>query len=139
MVLCEKAEQAELNREFASWAGEASAYDELSDLLEEHPPESIGVLAVHARRQPPGALLATLTRWAVEFPWIQKVAVLDDSPTLPIAKELTRSGFWLVRADGSDGPATSLCRALEVLSAQQAWVVAARNPERVNAKGREPS
>jgi len=99
---------------------------QLSDLLDQHSPESIGILAIHARQQPAGALLATLTRWAVEFPWILKVAVLDDSPTLPIAKQLTRCGFWLVQADHEVGPAACLSEALNELSSRQAWVAAPR-------------
>jgi hypothetical protein len=85
-------------------------------------PRHIRVLALHSRGQPPGLVLALVARWAVEFPWMQRVAVFDVPPSLPVATQLARSGFWLIQSDRDRGAADSLNRALETLTLTLPWI-----------------
>ena len=98
------------------------AFHGLEELMRHRDPSSIRVLALHTRHQPQGALLAVLSRWGVEFPWIQRVAVLDAPPSLPVATQLVRSGFWLLHPDEAGRRPTNLNQALEILADHLPWI-----------------
>jgi hypothetical protein len=78
----------------------------MEELVQARPLSSIGVLVLHFRPAPKGVLLAALGRMNVEFPGMQKVAVMDSTPPLPIAEYLTACGvdlFWTHEAKGGVG------------------------------------
>ncbi|MDX1674274.1 MAG: hypothetical protein R3314_05660 [Longimicrobiales bacterium] len=86
-------------------AGEdVACYTALGDLLRERSLSSIGVLVLHFGPSPKGTLLATLGRLKHEYPGMQKVAVMEGSVPLPIAKYLTECGvdFFWPKEEGTD-------------------------------------
>lgn len=70
----------------------------IEEMVRARPLSSIAVLVLHCRPLPKGVLLAALGRMNVEYPGMQKVAVMDGPPPLPIAEYLTACGVDLVWA-----------------------------------------
>jgi hypothetical protein len=73
-----------------------ACYTSVRDLVRAEPLASIRLLVVHAPRSPSGLLLVTLGRLNLEFPAMQKVAVLETPPPLRVAEYLTACGVDLV-------------------------------------------
>ena len=82
-----------------------ACYDSLEDLVRDEPVSAIEVLVLQWREMPNGVLLAALGRMTVDHPGLQKVAVMDSAPPLPVASYLTACGVDLVWPGRSeDGP-----------------------------------
>lgn len=95
-VLLSDAEGApRLAERLAARTGPAAWYPSLSELVRRQPLSTISVLVLHFQPLPKGILLATLGRMNLEYPAMQKVAVLDGPPPLPIAEYLTACGVSL--------------------------------------------
>jgi len=76
--------------------GPAEWYPSVADLMKEHPLSSVSVLVFYFQALPKGLLLAILGRMHVEYPAIQKVALMDEAPPLPIAEYITACGANLL-------------------------------------------
>jgi hypothetical protein len=104
-------------------------YPSLEELLKEQSPSSIGVLIIHAQNHPPGVLLANMARLAVTYPGIQKIAVINDPPSLPLAKQLAACGFEFISPHLFPDPEASepesrdpLVETVDRLLEQSPWV-----------------
>lgn len=114
---------------FGSLAGRLAAcghavmlYASLEELLREHPLSSIGVLVVHGRPVPKGVLLATLGRMNLEYPRMQKVAVMEGPLPLPIAEYLTACGVDLVWSESREEAVEGLVKVLERVHERAGWL-----------------
>lgn len=90
----------------ASEEGQVPWYASIEELVRARSLDSVGVLVIHFRPVPSGVTLAALGRMNVEYPGIQKVAVMEGPLPLPIAEYLTACGvelFWSQEPEeGSD-------------------------------------
>ena len=77
----------------------AAWYPSVSDLLRERQLCSISVLVLRFTPLPKGVLLANLGRMNLEYPWIQKVMVIDGPLPLPITEYLTACGVDLLECE----------------------------------------
>lgn len=97
VVLSDAAAASFLAADLAAESGPAACYSSVSELVKKHPLSSISILVMYFQALPKGMLLAILGRMNVEYPAMQKVALLDEQPPLPIAEYLTACGvslFW---------------------------------------------
>jgi len=85
----------QLAAELAPADREVAWFTSVEDLVRARPLSSIAVLVLHFRPLPKGVVLAALGRMSVEYPAMQKVAVMDSAPPLPIAEYLTACGVTL--------------------------------------------
>ncbi|MEJ2187331.1 MAG: hypothetical protein P8Z36_15575, partial [Gemmatimonadota bacterium] len=76
---------------------------------------------LHCRPLPKGVLLAALGRMHVEYPGMQKVAVMDSPPPLPIAEYLTACGVDLIWTQKGDGDVGHLGEVLERMYERTRW------------------
>jgi hypothetical protein len=84
-----------------SAATSVKRYANVKEMIAAQPLSSIAVLIIDA--QPKGVLLATLGRINVEYPAMQKIALMDAPPALPVASYLAACGVDLVwRRAGED-------------------------------------
>jgi len=92
-VLLSDAETAPtLAADLAATSGPAACYSSVAELVRTHPLSSISILVLYLKALPKGILLATLGRMNVEYPGMQKVALMDEPPPLLIAEYLTECG-----------------------------------------------
>lgn len=83
--------------------GKVAWYGSLAELVRDRSLSSVEVLVLHFRPMPKGVLLAALGRLNLEYPAIQKVAVMENPLPLPIAEYLTSCGvdlYWPKEANG---------------------------------------
>ncbi len=97
-------------------------YSSLEELLREHPLSTIAVLVVHGKAAPKGVLLATLGRMNLEYPRMQKVAVMEGPLPLPIAEYLTACGVELVWSESREEALTRLTTVLERVHERAGWL-----------------
>lgn len=122
-VLLSNAEGAPgLARRLAARTGPAAWYPSLNELVRRQPLSTISVLVLHFRPLPKGVLLATLGRMNLEYPAMQKVAVLDGPPPLPIAEYLTACGVSLLCADATDDGTDRLASVVHGLHERTRWI-----------------
>jgi hypothetical protein len=96
-VLLSDAEAApSLAADLAAVSGPAECYSSVAELVRRHPLSSISILVLYFQALPKGILLAILGRMHVEYPGMQKVALMDEQPPLPIAEYLTECGVNLL-------------------------------------------
>jgi hypothetical protein len=94
----------DLAAELAPADHEIAWFTSMEELVRARPLSSIAVLVLHCRPLPKGVLLAALGRMNLEYPGMQKVAVMDGPPPLPIAEYLTACGVDLIWAQkGAEG------------------------------------
>lgn len=96
-------------------------YESLDRLFEDRDPDSVEILILHTRKGPSGVALAAITQLALEHPGMQKVAVLEDSPSIPMAKQLTACGFDLVQRDRESEEPLDLGLLIERMQERTAW------------------
>jgi len=96
VLLSDAKEAPALAANLAALSGPAAHYSSVAELVNRHPLASISVLVLYFQTLPKGLLLAILGRMNVEYPAMQKVAVLDQQPPLPIAEYLTSCGVNLM-------------------------------------------
>jgi len=85
-----------LAADLAAVRGPAACYSSVAELVRWHSLSSISVLVLYFQALPKGILLAILGRMNVEYPAMQKVALMDEQPPLPIAEYLTACGVNLL-------------------------------------------
>lgn len=104
-------------------AEEPTCFSSLAELLGTQPLASIGVLVLHSKPVPRGMVLVTLGRLNLEYPWMQKVALLEGEPPLSVAEYLASCGVDIVlERTEEDGPAL-LAASLSRLRERTRWVV----------------
>jgi hypothetical protein len=106
----------------AARTGPATHYASVADLVRTRRLSTVSVLIFHFHPQPKGTLLATLGRMNVEYPGMQKVAVLDEAPPLPIAEYLTACGVSLLWNGTSDESADRLAAVVNQLHERTPWI-----------------
>lgn len=122
VLLSEAKEAPELVAELTARTGPAAWYASVGDMLTERPLSSVSVLVLHGHALPKGSLLATLGRMNVEYPEIQKVAVMDDEPPLPIAEYLASCGTSLLWNANSEDGAVRLASVVNQLHEKTRWI-----------------
>lgn len=100
----------------------ASCYRSVGELVTHQPLSSIAVLVLRWGTAPTGTLLATLGRMKVEYPGMQKVAVLDEAPPLPIAEYLTSCGVSLLWNSNPEEGAEKLASVVHQLHERTRWI-----------------
>lgn len=108
----------------ASGETEVPWYASFSELVRERPLSSVEVLVIHFRPAPSGVLLAVLGRLNVEYPGMQKVAVIDGPVPLPIAEYLTACGVELFWTAGPEGGIDRLAEFVDRMLERTGWLVA---------------
>lgn len=98
-------------------------YASVGRMVAEEPLDTVAVLVLAPRGLPMGALLATLGRMSLEFPAMQKVAVLDGPPPLPLAGYLAACGVDLVWGGAPDeGSAAALASVVHRMHERAPWL-----------------
>ena len=101
----------------------AACYPSVADLLRDRRLDSVSVLVMRFRPLPKGALLANLGRLNLEFPWMQKLMVLDGPLPLPIAEYLTACGVDLIQCETKDDLGSDrLASVVHSLQERTQWV-----------------
>lgn len=135
VVSDQKEAAAALAAKVSHGSEEPACYSSVAELVRERPLSSISVLVLNFRPLPKGILLATLGRMSVEYPGMQKVAVLDEPLPLPIAEYLTSCGvglLWNGSPDTGDRLASTVDRLAECIP----WIASAT--ENVQSIGLAP-
>lgn len=122
VLLSDDAGAQMLAAKLSARTGPATWYTSLNEMVRQQPLSSISVLVLHFRPLPKGILLATLGRMNVEYPGIQKVAVLDGPPPLPIAEYLTACGVSLICDDATDEGTDRLASVVNRLHERTQWI-----------------
>ena len=122
VLLSEATDAPRLMAELSARTGPAAWYANVGDMLTERPFSSVSVLVLHGHTLPKGTLLATLGRMHVEHPEIQKVAVLDEEPPLPIAEYLASCGVSLLWNGNSEEGADRLASVVNQLHEKTRWI-----------------
>jgi hypothetical protein len=102
----------------------ATWYSRVEDLVRAQPLSSVGVLVVDSPRQPLGMLLVMFGRMNVEYPAMQKVAVMDGPPPLPVAEYLTSCGVDLVWTGSGEERIEQLAAVVNRMQKRSAWLTA---------------
>lgn len=122
-VLLSDAEGAPgLAARLAASTGPAAWYSSLNEMVRRQPLSTISVLILHFRPLPKGILLATLGRMNLEYPAMQKVAVLDGEPPLPIAEYLTACGVSLFCDGATEDGTDRLASVVNRLHERTRWI-----------------
>jgi hypothetical protein len=122
VLLSDEEAATELAAKLGAAGEEVVCYSNMADLVRERPLSSVAVLVLHFRPVPKGTLLAALGRLTHEYPWIQKVAVMDDPVPLPIAEYLASCGvdfFWKQQEEDDD----RLAGVVDDMHERTRWVV----------------
>lgn len=112
----------------AARLGPATCYSRVEDLVREQPLSSVGVLVVDSAQQPLGTLLVMFGRMNVEFPMMQKVALMDGPPPLPIAEYLTACGVDLVWTGSGDERIEQLAAVVSRMHERTSWLASSYMP-----------
>lgn len=102
--------------------GPVPMYRTLEELVARQPLSSIDVLVVYCPPVPKGTLLATLGRLNLEYPRMQKVAVLEGPLPLPVAEYLTSCGVDLVRAGTNEKAMDQLLAVMDRVHERTGWI-----------------
>ena len=96
-VLLSEAEMApELVARLTPETGPATWYPNVAELVRRQPLSSVSLLVLDFHGGPKGVQLATLGRMKVEYPGMQKVAVLHEELPLPVVEYLASCGVDLI-------------------------------------------
>lgn len=102
--------------------GSVPMYRTLEALVAAQPLSSIDVLVVHYRPLPKGTLLATLGRLNLEYPRMQKVAVLEGPLPRPVAEYLTACGVEVVMAAPREEGFGQLMAVMDRVHERTGWI-----------------
>ena len=122
VLLSDAKDAPTLAAQLSARTGSAAWYASLAEMVRTQPLSSISVLVLHFHPLPKGALLATLGRMNVEYPGMQKVAVLDEPPPLPIAEYLTACGVSLLWNGDTEDDADRLASVVNQLHERTRWI-----------------
>lgn len=106
----------------AARTGPATCYASVGEMVRNQRLSTISILVLRCGSVPKGTLLAALGRMNVEYPGIQKVAVLDEPPPLLIAEYLTSCGVSLLWNGNSDEGAERLASVVNQLHERTRWI-----------------
>jgi hypothetical protein len=121
VLLSDAEEAASLAALLSASSGPAACYRSVAELVHRQPLSSIAVLVLLFHPLPKGSLLATLGRMNLEYPAMQKVAVLDGPPPLPIAEYLTACRVDMLM-NGSTQTRTELAAVVNRLHERIPWI-----------------
>ena len=121
MVLVSESE-SEVAPRIAKRLAPAAWYASVADLVRGQSLSSVAVLVVHSPPLPRGILLVALGRMNLEYPAIQKVAVLDGLPSLLVAEYLTACGVDLVCAETREESIERLAAVVNRMHERTAWI-----------------
>ena len=123
VLLSDADDAADLAAGLAHRSLPAACYPSVADLLRDRQLSSVSVLVLRFRPLPKGILLANLGRINLEFPWMQKLMVLDGPLPLPIAEYLTACDVDLIRCQLMDaGDADHLATVVNRLQERNQWL-----------------
>ena len=122
VLLSDADEAARLAELLSARSGPAACYASVAELVDRQPLSSISVLVLHFRPLPKGTLLAVLGRMNLEYPAMQKVAVLESTPPLPIAEYLTACGVDLLMNGSTDDGLDKLASVVNRLHERTRWI-----------------
>lgn len=111
-----------LARQLAAPGGPVACYANLEELLRAQPMSSIDVLVVWFRPLPRGVLLAMLGRMTVDYPGMQKVAVLEGPLPLPVVEYLTGCGIDLVCTASREETLDRLRSVVHRMRERRGWI-----------------
>jgi hypothetical protein len=77
-------------------------YETMQDLMDSEALDGVDVLILRTRSTPQGVLLAWLAQIALDHPGMQKLALMEGVPSLPLAKHLTACGFRIIQDQGKE-------------------------------------
>lgn len=89
------------------------------------PIPSLSVLVIDLEQERKGSLLAAVGRMALEYPRVQKVAILEHPPSLPVATYLTACAVELVRTRLDRASLEEIVFMVSEARERQAWSLAA--------------
>ena len=96
-VLLSEAETAkDIMARLVPETGPATWYPDVAELVRRQPLSSVSLLVLDFHSRPKGVQLAALGRMKVEYPGMQKVAVLHEEPPLAVVEYLASCGVDLV-------------------------------------------
>ena len=123
-VLLSDAEEgaAQLAELLSARSKPAACYSSVAELVGTQPLSSISVLVLHFHPLPKGTLLATLGRMNLEYPAMQKVAVLETTPPLLIAEYLTACGVNLLLNGSTEEGVEQLASVVNRLHERTRWI-----------------
>ena len=122
-VLLSDAEGAQgLAARLAAGTEPATWYSSVAEMVQRQSLSSISVLVLRCRPLPKGILLVTLGRMSLEYPAMQKVAVLDGPPPLPIAEYLTACGVRLIWDGSTEEGTDRLASVVNRLHERTRWI-----------------
>lgn len=101
-----------------------ACYGSLEELARGEALSGVDVLVVASRPAVNGLLLAALGRMSVDHPEIQKVAVLDGPPALPVAGFLTACDVDLVWAGTEEERMERVASIVAQMRERKAWIAA---------------
>ena len=123
VLLSDAAAAPSLAADLAATSGPAACYSSVTELVKKHPLSSIAILVLYFQALPKGMLLAILGRMSVEYPAMQKVALLDEQPPLPIAGYLTACGVNLLWNAATPEGKQRLASVINNLHEGTPWIV----------------
>lgn len=97
-------------------------YTSLEELVREQPLSSVAVLVFFFSPLPKGVMLPIIARMALEYPSMQKVVVMEDRPSLPLAEYLTACGADLIWAKPRENDPEQLASVLDRMHERIQWV-----------------
>lgn len=96
-------------------------YATMEDLMVSESLDTVDVLILRTRSAPRGVLLARLAQIALDHPGMQKVALMEGVPSLPLAKHLTACGFRIIH-DDVGGENQSLPLLVDQMTDRSGWM-----------------
>jgi hypothetical protein len=123
-VLLSDAEDAKaLAADLALRSLPATCHATVAELLKDEQLSSVAVLVMRFPPLPKGMLLAHLGKLNLEYPWMQKLMVVEGTLPLPIAEYLTACGVDLVRCRRRDAAdADHLATLVQRLQERSQWL-----------------
>ena len=122
VLLSDQEGGARLAEALPSDEGEARWFTSWTDLLARQPLSSIGTLVLHSKPVPRGMVLVTLGRLNLEYPAIQKLALLEGEPPLAVAEYLASCGVDILLDGRTEDGAARVAASVDKLKERKRWV-----------------
>lgn len=95
----------------------------MGEMLRDHPPPTLSVFVIHIDRDRKGPLLVAAGWMALEHPQVQKIAIVGEPLTLPIATYLTACSVEVVRARLEPSEVEHVVSVVSQASQRRAWAL----------------
>lgn len=122
VVLSEADDARAITARLQSSAGDVRWFANVEDLVQQQQLSSVSMLVFEAHAQPQGLLLVALGKMNLEYPAMQKVALLDEEPSLPVARYLTACGVDLICAPSDEERIDRLAVAVDRMQERTKWL-----------------